>query len=266
MSYRIGPLLGLTCAALLLCSLPSRGQASGIEPALDLFRAGEWERTVEVLESLIDRGTLAGPDLIQARKYLGICYILFDRDDRAKAAFKQIVRNDPSFYTDDLRMEDGELPDEAVRIFSQGVLEVRREEIEARQARLTQTSRLGAFLRSAALPGWGQRYQGYARRGYLMLGATAAAIAYAVVAERAYSEARDTYRGAPVDADFNRLYREFEDKGNQADLAQWLVGTAWALNMIDAGSQGPNIQGIQGFSLAPRLEGGVQLTLKTSFD
>ena len=266
MIRRLRTLSSVALTALLLCATQSPAQESTLDQALELFRAGEWEQSTTALESLIERGALTGPDLIQARKYLGICYMVFDKDDEAKAAFKQIVRDDPSFYTDDLRLEDGELLDEAVRIFSQGVLEVRREEIEARQARLNQTSRVGAFLRSAALPGWGQRYQGYASRGYLMLGATVASIGYAVVAERSYADARDAYRNADTDADFNRLYRTFEDKGKQADLSQWLVLAAWALNMVDAGSQGPNIQNLQGFSIAPRDGGGIQLVLKTQFD
>ncbi len=265
MSYRLQALTYLTFTALLLCAVQTQAQAATLDQALDLFRAGQWEQSVEELESLVEQGTLTGPDLIQARKYLGICYMIFEKDEQAKAVFKQIVRDDPSFYTDDLRLEGGELLDEAVRIFSQGVLEVRREEIEARQARLNQTSRLGAFLRSAAVPGWGQRYQGYARRGYLILGAAAASIGYAVIAERSYTDARNAYHSAGTDADFNRLFRDFEDKGNQADLAQWLVVAAWALNMIDAGSQGPNIQDLHGFSVVPR-DGGIQLVLKTSFD
>lgn len=255
----------LLFAAPLLFATAIRAQEPSLDRALDFFRAGEWEQSITVLESLVDQGQLTGPDLIQTRKYLGICYMIFDKDDEAKAVFKQIVRDDPAFYTDDLRLEDGELLDEAVRIFSQGVLEVRREEIEARQARLTQTSRRGAFLRSAALPGWGQRYQGYARRGYLMLGAAAASIGYAVVAEQTYRDARDAYRTADNEADFNRLYRDFEDQGSKADLAVWLVGAAWVLNMIDAGSQGPNIQDLQGFSLGPRNGGGIQVALQTRF-
>ncbi len=262
---RTNKISAIALALLLLSVSAAQAQEPNLDRGLDFFRAGQWEQAVEVLESLVEQDELQGPDLIQARKYLGICYILFDQDDRAKAVFKQIVRDDPSFYTDDLRLEDGELVDKAVRIFSQGVLEVRREEIEARQARLSQTSQWGAFLRSAALPGWGQRYQGYSRRGYLMLGATVASIGYAVVAEGTYRDARDAYRGADIDADFNRLYQDLDDQGSKADLALWLVGAAWVLNMVDAGSQGPNVQDMQGFSLTPSNNGGIQLALHTRF-
>ena len=85
----------------------------------------------------------------------------------------------------------------AVRHLGQAVLEVRREEELELQRLLSQVSPRGAFLRSAVLPGWGQRYQGARNRGYMMFALAAASIGTAVWAEGVYLDARQAYKTAP---------------------------------------------------------------------
>jgi hypothetical protein len=240
---------------------------TALETALGLFQKGHWETSRDLLEALMGQDELQGNERTQARKYLGICYILFEEHAKAKSIFKRIIRDTPSFGidTNDLRTQEGELIDEVVRVFSQGIMEVRREEIQTRQEQLNRTSRLNALVRSAALPGWGQRYQGYAQRGYWMLGAATASIAYAVVTERAFRQERRAYRTDDPEVDFERRYQDAKDSSRRANLAWRLLGAVWLLNMIDAGSQGSNIQNAQGFSLAPQGDAGIQLVLQTRF-
>ena len=154
------------------------------------------------------------------------------------AAYKQIVRSDPSFNLRSL----GENPDTVLlKNFGQALLEVRDEELKAREEQLRRSSGTGALLRSAVLPGWGQRYQGYSRRGYAMLGLTGAAAAYAVVAERTYRKARDAYRKAPLGADFDKFYEEATRKGDLADLSWGIVAGVWLFNVVDSVFQGPDV-------------------------
>jgi hypothetical protein len=68
------------------------------------------------------------------------------------------------------------------------------------------------------LPGWGQRYQGYRSRGYIMLGLTGASMVYAVVADRNFRDAREVYEGAPAGADFEVLYRDFQEQLQESEI------------------------------------------------
>lgn len=263
------PLL-MCLAALVFCPRTARAQtaATDLDTALELFRVGQWETAIAAFESQIRDGHLQGPDLTQARKHLAICHILFEAPDKARALFKQIIRQDPSFaafdFENDLKTADGELIEEVVRIFSQSVMEVRQEDLQARQTRLSRTSRLGALLRSATLPGWGQRYQGHAQRGYWILGSAVASMAYAVTAERSLRQARDAYGTDRIDADFDRLYQDYRDRGNRADQAWRLLGAVWLVNVLDAVSQGPNLEDSPGFSALPDYD-GFRIVLKTRF-
>lgn len=88
---------------------------------------------------------------------------------------------------------ESEPTDFAVRYFAQATLQWRQEQLQRQHERLEQTSRTGAFIRSLALPGLGQRYQGYRGRSLALLSLAGASIAYAVVADRSYDDARDAY-------------------------------------------------------------------------
>jgi hypothetical protein len=166
--------------------------------------------------------------------------------------FKDLVRDDRDFDMIALAIGDEEPNPEAVRYLGQAVMEVRREEFQALDALRRGTSRQSAFVRSAVFPGWGQRYRGYRKRGYMMIGLTAASIAYAVVADNTYRDARDAYDRASEGAEFNNLHTDFTDKSDRADLAIGFVAAAWLLNVIDAASQEANVSGISsGLALAP---------------
>lgn len=231
---------------------------------------GEWEQGVVALQQLLDAGELSQSNRSEARKFLAVAYMQLGREERAVEAFKAIVRNDPQFDMNALSLDGAEPPAKMVRLFGQAILEVRREEVWAREAELRRTSRAAAFFRSAALPGWGQRYQGYTKRGYIMAGLTVVSVTYAVLADRAYRNARDAYNTAPPDfsqAEFDKLYDDYAKEADRADLALGIVGAVWILNMIDAAIQGPNIPEAQrGLTLrAPHPHGGVQVAYYARF-
>jgi len=157
---------------------------------------------------------------------------------------------------------------EAIRYLGQAALEVRQQEIKARQALLSRLSRGGSFIRSTVLPGWGQRYQGYNNRGYLMAGMAVASITYAAITQRDYWKAQDRYEKAPEGSPFEDLFDKYENKGDTADLAFSLMGGIWLLNVIDAIIQVPNLA-LPGLAViqGPNLvEPGLVLTTPVTHD
>jgi len=176
------------------------------------------------------------------RPYTAVDHIQLGAGEKAVAVFKDLVNDNPDFNMDDLTLEGEEKPDpEVVRYFGQAVLEVRREELQARAAQLSLTSRKAAFLHSALLPGWGQHYQGYRARGYMMLGMTGASVVYAVLARRWHKDAQGICEKAPRGADFDKLYDDYTRKTDRANFALGVVGAVWLFNVLDTVIQGPAV-------------------------
>lgn len=222
-----------------------------LEHSIALFNQGEFEQAMDSLQQLLATSGLSKKERSTVRKYIAVGHIQLGTGEKAVAVFKDLVNDNPDFNMDDLTLEGEEKPDpEAVRYFGQAVLEVHREELQARAAQLSLTSRKVAFLHSAMLPGWGQRYQGYRGRGYMMLGMTSASLVYAVLARRWYKDAQDIYKKAPREADFPKLYDDYTSKTDRANFALGMVGAVWLFNVLDAAIQGPALpRGPQRLSL-----------------
>lgn len=227
-----------TMMAVLVLAVPTLAQNAELIAATQLYEDGEWEEAAVELGRLLQENQLSPKERTEARLTLAKTYINLKQDPQAVEAYKQIVRDNPSF---DMRAFGVNAPAVFLKNFGQAVVELRNEEMQAREAQLSRTSRSTAFFRSTLVPGWGQYYQGYHSRGYAMLGLTGASIVYALIADRAHRTAQDDYNQAEQGAEFETLYRNFEDKSNQADLALGLVAGVWLFNMFDAGLQGPNI-------------------------
>lgn len=218
--------------------------------AVQLYQDGDWEAATQALNHLLETGQLSKSQRTQARQTLAEAYISLRQPEKAVEAYKQIVRDDPSFNMRSL----GEDPDaRLLRHLGQAVLEVRDEERRELEAQLSRVSRGAALVRSALLPGWGQRYQGYKWRGHVMLTLTISSLAYAVVAEKDYRKARDGYANAREE--FEQRYDQYTSKADRADLALGIVGSLWVANMLDAVFQRPAL---------PRV--GVSLKLKPIHD
>jgi len=237
-------LVGLVFAFLGIVPCAAQTTGQQIEQAIDLLlNQGKWDDAVAKLNELSNSNQLSDPQSTQVLKFLAIGNLFLGQEEEAVAAFKKLVRRNSNFTIDDLAIGGDEPSPEAIRFFGQAVVEVRQEELLALEAQLSQTSRKTAFMRSLALPGWGQRYQGYRGRSYMLLGLTAGSIGYAVWTEMGFRDARDAYDSAPKgtgEVEFDKLYTDYKDKGDLADLALALVGGFWALNAIDAAIQGPN--------------------------
>jgi tetratricopeptide (TPR) repeat protein len=239
---------------------------AALQHAIALPDSGKWERAVAELNYLLRVAELSQEEQTTARNVLGLTYIQLGQGGNAVTVFKEMVRDDPSLNMNTLL---GDKPSvEAIRYLGQAALEVRQQEIEARQALLGRLSRGGSFIRSAVLPGWGQRYFRYNSRGYLMAGMAVASITYAVITERDYRKAQDRYRDAPEGSPFEDLYEKYDRKGDVADLAFGIVGSVWLLNVIDAVIQGPNLA-LPGLAViqGPNLvEPGLALTTPATHD
>jgi tetratricopeptide (TPR) repeat protein len=261
----------LTVAAMCLSTFEiSEAQQSSqaLQHAIDLYKEeGKPDQAMTELNQLLEKGELSRNERTEARLYLGLIYIAQEKSKEAVDIYKAIVHDDPGFDMNALRNFFGNEtpPTLVIQHFAQAILEVRYQELEARKALLSKTSRGGAFLRSALLPGWGQRYQEYKNRGYMMIGMTLAAITYAVITDRDYRKVQDKYDKALVGAKFDDLYNNYTDKGDQADLALGVVGAVWLFNMIDALIQGPNITP-GGITLrTPTTGDGVQVVYRARF-
>lgn len=243
----------------------SQPAPEALQPAIALFEEGKWEEAVVELTRLLETGGLSQKQRSEVRMALAKTYIALKDEAKAVEVFKAMVRDDPTFDMGSLGGD--EAPTDVIRYFGQAVLQVRYEDLQAQRARLMRTSRGAACLRSAVVPGWGQRYQGYTKRGYVMAGLTVGSIAYAVVSDRAYRDAQDGYVRASTGADFDRLYDEYERKGARADVALGIVAAVWVLNMIDVASQEPNIREPEGgLSLrVPATRDGVRVVYRARF-
>ncbi len=233
--------------------LSAQTQEEGLTRAIRLYDDGYWEESVTSLNALLYEAPLTISQRTRAYLTLAKAYISLDEEPKAIESYKQIARENPAL---DMRIFGEDASSMLLKNFGQALLEVREEERINREQQLANTSRRTAFFYSAAVPGWGQRYQGYRNRGYVMLGLTGASIAYAIIADRSYRNALDTYEKATPGANFERFYSDVEDQADRANLALSLVAGTWLFNMIDAGLQGPNITRPEGpISLTPPRKG-----------
>jgi len=263
----------LSCTVLAFClSGASLLQAQTDKPndlagAIESYEQGEWEFAAQVIEELLESESLSGQaERTEARKYLGWNRIRIGDKDGATEAFKDLTREDRLFDYSNLSLEGEEPPPRVIESFGRAVVEVRKEEEERRLLALSQTDRGQAALRSAAIPGWGQRYQGYKGRSYAMLVAAAGAAAWAITADRSYRTARVDYDDAGPSADFDGLFSEYSNKSDTADLALGVFAAAWALNLLDAASSKPNVGGLTAMATPPIGRGqGMHLALVKRF-
>ena len=252
--------LGVTSFCFVPNSVEGQHERGSVAEAIDLFDNGDLTESARMLKDLLASETLALDQRTTARKYIAWTHLLRREEQEAVDVFKELVAEDPSFGIDDLSVEEGAPSGDAIQYLGRAALEVRHHEAVQRQARLSATSRNQALLRSAVVPGWGQRYSGYRGRSLAMLGIAAGAIVYAISTDNSFRTARDDYQGAAEGAEFDKLYDNYKNKGDTADLALGIVAAAWALNLLDATFSGPNLAGLE-LAANGRVEDSQELQL-----
>jgi TolB-like protein len=117
----------------------------------------------------------------------------------------------------------------SIEIGREGLIALSSEAIEKR-------SRMGAVIRSALLPGWGQLYNQQSVKGYVVLGVTAG-IAVATGIEIALGQlATMDYRN-PANTDGTRLRQSRQDANarfTEANILLIGLGVTWAFAVLDA--------------------------------
>lgn len=264
---------GCLCVGMLVAlAIPVLGQEapgatpSSLEKAIKLSEDGYWEEAVVELEGLLETGTLKRNQRSQARRVLAEAYISLRKNTEAVAVYTQILRDDRNFG---MRSLGEDPPNQLLQNFGQALLQVRDEDLRAQEEQLSRTTGWSAMLRSAAIPGWGQRYLGYRARSYFLLAVNGLAAYQVYYRNSNFRDSRDNYDNAPEGADFDQLYDDYERKADLADLALGIVATAWLANMLDAAVLNPNIQrptsSAQAILVQPRSTDGMQIAYVRRF-
>lgn len=130
-------------------------------------------------------------------------------------------------------------------------------------AQLRPKSAFGGFIRSVAVPGWGQRFNERPGRGVLFLGAEIAAAGTAVYLSTQYNHAvtryeqiADSLRAATTAEEVDLYTRKLAEregsytrKKHNATVAAYVAAGVWAANALDALLFGPVREDLPSVSL-----------------
>ena len=116
-------------------------------------------------------------------------------------------------------------------------------------ARRMKTKRLFAVMRSLVVPGWGQFYRGYKKKGYAFLGAVVGTSVALRFQYRNFQSARDHYNRATIFQHINQRYtnddgtrytewearhREVKSTEKRVNMLIGILGAIWVLNLFDS--------------------------------
>lgn len=191
-----------------------------IRAAEMFFVQGDFQKAIEKLHEIrsmigpIPNMTHLGAQT-RARVFfdLGCCYLALNDSTQAEAAFQ-------SAFQIDSGLKQGFFQDVSPGNFWQDLLD------QKEQARRLKTKRFAAGARSFLLPGWGQHYRGYKKKGLILNGIGLAAVGYWVVNRVAFQSARsdykktvrsDLFKNTKYDRDQTEVHFGLEDT-NQPDV------------------------------------------------
>lgn len=223
--------LGRICSELLSSRLSHK-------PAILQVERSRLDSVIDELK-MSERGELSPEGAASVGKLLGANSVVLGSVATAGPNYLVTARVVDSETGRVLTASDHDFARAGMVAFSEDVVEVR--------------SRLGAAARSAAMPGWGQFYNGDYGRGVtysaLFLGTAAGAIASAVLGSRAENDYNDN-KANTVDrrADANDHY-------DRANIFLLTLGIIWATAVTDAYVAGENAQTIN-LELAPEIYNG----------
>ena len=115
--------------------------------------------------------------------------------------------------------------------------------------RRMKTKRLFSAMRSLFVPGWGQFYRGYKKKGYAFLGAVVGTSVALGVQYRDFQSARDHYNQATLFQHINQRYtnedgtrytewearhRAVKSSEKRVNILIGVLGAIWVLNLFDS--------------------------------
>ena len=206
------PSVKFLLAAFMLSCLPSLSFAQ-ISPSTD--------STISEIKQLFDNGSYISAELqarrvledkrvsdsarVQLEKYLGFALVAEGRNESAIEHFVKALRIDSSLTLDPVLTSP--------KILS--VFETAKREFHAHEenARLTKRvevlQRREATFRAIIFPGWDQLHQGRSTKGYILLGAGAAAALSAIASDILRRNARTSYLDASTPALAESRYKTY---------------------------------------------------------
>jgi tetratricopeptide (TPR) repeat protein len=104
---------------------PAVAQTSSKTPVVrgqEYYEQSRFDEAITLLRDLVDRGALAGDDLLKAREILARSYVKKGYPAQAKDMFKAILRTNPDYRPDPIRVP----PDETA-VFEQALKEFKSE-------------------------------------------------------------------------------------------------------------------------------------------
>ena len=107
-------------------STPASGQRPAVQRGQEYYEQSRFDEAITLLKELVDRGALSGEDLQKARELLARSYVKKGYPVQAKEMFKAILRNDPNWRPDPIRVP----PDETA-LFEQALKEYQEEKPSA---------------------------------------------------------------------------------------------------------------------------------------
>jgi hypothetical protein len=103
-------------------STPSSGQRPAVQRGQEYYEQSRFDEAITLLKELVDRGALTGEDLQKARELLARSYVKKGYPVQAKEMFKAILRTEPNYRPDPIRVP----PDETA-LFEQALKEYQEE-------------------------------------------------------------------------------------------------------------------------------------------
>jgi len=116
-------------------------------------------------------------------------------------------------------------------------------------ARRLKTKRLSAAMRSLVIPGWGQSYRGYKKKGYAFLGAVVVTSAALGMQYRNFQSALNHYNQTTLFLHINQRYpnedgtrytewearhRAVKPSEKRVNILIGIIGAIWVLNLFDS--------------------------------
>jgi hypothetical protein len=96
----------------------AQGSSTNVQKGQEYYEQSRFDEAISLLKDLVDRGALAGDDLLRARELLARSYVKKGYPVQGKEMFKAILRTNPSWRPDPIRVP----PDETA-VFDQALKE-----------------------------------------------------------------------------------------------------------------------------------------------
>jgi len=110
------------CLAPALAFAQSSSGSSNVQRGQEYYEQSRFDEAISLLKDLVDRGALTGEDLQRARELLARSYVKKGYPVQGKEMFKAILRSNPSWRPDPIRVP----PDETA-VFDQALKEFQAE-------------------------------------------------------------------------------------------------------------------------------------------